>query len=124
MHHCPTPHVHEVDVGGILVPQKAEDVDVVNRRADDDRPPPDVFQQFVAPLDNLGFFKTQFACQLLHLLHQHIHQHVGVTVQYLLDFADVFTVLLGRHQALAASFTAVDVVLQAQAVLEVVDCFT
>ena len=83
-----------------------------------------MLQQLVAPLDGFGFLKSQFTCQLLHLLHEQIHQLVGVAIEDLAYLADVATILLSAYQALAASLTAVDVVLQAQAVLACLDCFT
>ena len=83
-----------------------------------------MLQQFVTPLDHLGLLKAQFTRQLLHLLHEDIHQHMGITIQNLAYLADIKSILLWRHQPLAAALTAMDVVLQAQAMLVRLDCFT
>ena len=124
LHHCPTPHVQVAYPCRIVVTQQAEHVDVMDHGTDDDRAATHVLQQLIAPLDDLGLLKAQLACQLLHLLHQHVHEDVCVAVQYLADFADVRAVLLGRNKALTTTLAAVDVVLQAQTVLPGIDCFT
>ena len=124
LHHCPTPHVHIIDPGGIIVTQQAEHIDVVNHGADNDRTTAHMLQQLVAPLDELGLLKAQFASQLLHLLHEDVHQHMCVTIQDLANLTDVVPVLLLAHQALATPLTTMDVVLQAQAMLVRLDCFT
>ena len=83
-----------------------------------------MLEQFVTPLDEFGFLKAQFASELLHLLHEDIHQHVGVAIQNLAYLADILPILLHAHQALAAALAAMDVVLQTQAMLVRIDCFT
>ena len=83
-----------------------------------------MFQQFVPALDDFSLFKAQFAGQLLHLFHEQVHQLMRVAIQNLAYLADVTAILLGTHQPLAATLTAMDVVLQAQAVFIRIDCFT
>ena len=83
-----------------------------------------MLQQLVSPLDQFSLLKAQLARQLLHLPHQHIHQHMGVTVKNLPDFGDVLPVMFRRYQPLAAALAAVDMVLQAQAVLACLDGLT
>ena len=61
---------------------------------------------------------------VLHLLHEQFHQLVGIAVENLPYLADVFAILLGTHQPLTAALAAVDVVLQTQAMLVSLDCFT
>ena len=74
---------------------------------------PVILYQQILLLNLLSFFKLHFASQILHLFYQHTANILRISFQNLLDFIDIFQIILVRLQSDAWSGALLDVILQA-----------
>ena len=74
---------------------------------------PVILYQQILLLNLLSFFKLHFIGQFLHLFYQHTANILSISFQNLLDFIDVFQIILVRLQSDAWSGALLDVILQA-----------